>query len=196
MVVMVTDSSDSHTTWHGPVFKQVKIMLAQFRERSSGPSGKKIILENTHLLNAFLSVSGYFQEYSVRTLSWCQCSQSLEMAIPEAGPRVPHTAVHCLFSLLGSSWILLSAALLTCFLASTGVQRCWENGPWGNFRDISSWRDLAATPGAPQNCSQPRSCCSCFWAALGAADWLVLDFTRKGTTGNVSAVCERLHQAR
>lgn len=48
----------------------------------------------------------------MRTLSQGQCSQSLEMAISEAWPRVPHTAEHCLF--LSSREKLNSFYLLQC----------------------------------------------------------------------------------
>lgn len=83
----------------------------------------------------------------------------------------------------GEAEFLLSAAMLNCFLANICIQRtrsCWENGPWGNFRDIPSWSEVAAALGASQNCGQPRSCCSCFWAALGAGKWLVLYLTQEG----------------
>lgn len=163
-------------------------------------SHKIFILENTHSSDVFLNVSGsFFCEYSVRTLRHCQCSQSLEMAISEVWSRVSHTAEHCLF--LSSEeeeaeFFLLH--WLTVFCANICIQgsgSCWEGGPWGNFRDISAWREVAAVLGAPQNCSQPRRCCLCFWAALGAAKWLVLDLSQEGDNRE-GVCCIWLHQAR
>lgn len=189
---MVTDSSDFHTTWHGPVFKQVKSMLVQFRERSSGPSAKK---------------KKYFGKYPfIKCFSQCEWNTSSRNILWEPWFAVSalrawkwlfqglspgsHTLQSIAFSLFwGEAEFLLSAALLTCFLANIRIQRtssCWENGLWGNFRDISSWREVAAALGAPQNCGQLRNC-SCLRAALGAAKWLLLDLTQEGD--NRECVC-------
>lgn len=69
-----------------------------------------------------------------------------------------HTLQSIAFLLFqGEAEFLLSAALLDCFLATICLQRtssCWENGPWGNFRDISAWREAAAAPGSPQKSAE------------------------------------------
>lgn len=58
------------------------------------------MLENTHLSDAFLNASGYFTlEHSVRIQNGRQRTQSLEKAVSEAWPGVPHAAEGWLTSL-------------------------------------------------------------------------------------------------
>lgn len=103
-------------------------MLVQFRERSSGPSAKKFILENTCLSDAFLSVNGY-----------CENPESLSV-LSEPGngyfKGLAQGRTHCralpFLLFWGKAEFLLSAALINSFLANISLKMtssCWENGP-------------------------------------------------------------------
>lgn len=154
----------------------VEIRSVEFREISSKLSAKLFILENIHLSDAFPNASrDFLLEYSVWTQNHCQCTQSLEIAGLEAWPRVPHTVEGCLF--LSSGDRLNSCFLLAC-LAVFCLMYAYEGQDPVEKMDLEETLKIYLLEETHSShlghSGWPRSSCSCSFAALSAAKWLVL----------------------
>lgn len=104
------------------------------------------------------------------------------------GPGSTHCRALPFLLLWGEAEFLLSAALFFCFLAhicTESTSSCWENGPWGIFRDIFPWRGVAAASGVLRTVGSWEAAACAFGQPLVLQNSLTCVSLRKETTGNV-----------